>query len=101
MYHDQNSQSSSSGDETIIEENNIYGNGASHPIIAHAKSVQQQPLQPLPPQRQPQQHNGTNGRQLHRNVDRLQINQPTNFAQWLTDIDNRVHICLGSIKRFP
>lgn len=101
MYHDQNSQSSSSDEETIIEENNIHANGASHPIIAHEKSVQQQPLRPLPPQRQPQQHNGTNGRQLYRNVDGLQKNQATNFAQWLTDIDSRLHICLGSIKRFP
>lgn len=107
MYHDQNSQSSSSGEETIIVENNIYGNGALHAKIAHENSVQQQPLQSLPPQRQQRQqqqqqsHNGTNGRQLHRHVDKLQKNQPTNFAQWLTDIDSRVHLCLGSINPFP
>lgn len=102
MYHDQNSQSSSSGEETNIVENNVFGIGASHPRIVHGNSVEQQPLKTLPPQRQQQQpHNGTNGRQLHHHVDKLQKFQPTNFAQWLTDIDNRVHLCLGSIQPLP
>lgn len=102
MYHDQGSQSSSSCEEpTFVEptEDAIGIETAPRPKISQRQMRQQysQPPPPPPPPPEPQ-HNGTNGRQL--NANELQKIQPANFAQWRTDIDKRVHLCLGSIQ-FP
>lgn len=101
MYHDQESQSSSSCEElTFVDriENIGDDNNAPHTKISQRNFSQQLPPQPplSPLQQQQQQHNGTNGRQPHRPVDKLNRNQQTNFAQWMTDIDKRVHLCLGT-----
>lgn len=99
MYNDQESQSSSSSEGPIFVDRieNYASNNPPVPKIPQ-RSFQlqqhQQPRQPPQPLQQ-QQQNGTNGRQRH--VDKLPKIQPTNFAQWLIDIDKRVHLCLGSI----
>lgn len=108
MYHDQESQSSSSCEGPTLDRiESIVKVNASRPKVPltsfHQQRPQQQQQQPQPqPQQQSQQQEiGTNGRQLHRHADKLDKNQQTNFAQWMTDIDKRVHLCLGLIfKKF-